>query len=362
MTPGKFRGMIMEMSCLHSSNSWFLEGLYQTYLENPASVDKQWQEFFSRLQQPERPITVVTRQGPAKARIEQRGSSVEVHDAQKQVAVLQLINAYRFRGHRQADLDPLRPYERPEVADLDPAFHGLSEEDREATFNTGSLCGTTEAKLREILAILRTTYCRTIGAEYMHIPDTAQKRWIQQRLELNQATPNFPPTKKRHILERLIAAGSLEGYLHTKYVGQKRFSLEGGESLIPLLDELIQRASTQGIKEVVIGMAHRGRLNVLVNTVGKRPAELFTEFEGKGSNGVGSGDVKYHLGFSSDLATPGGPIHVVLAFNPSHLEIIDPVVEGSVRARQERCADEHGARVLPVLVHGDAAFAGQGVV
>ena len=354
--------MIMEMSCLHSSNSWFLEGLYQTYLENPVSLDKQWQEFFSRLQQPETPITVVTRQDPAKARNQQPGSSVEVHDAQKQVAVLQLINAYRFRGHRQADLDPLRQYERPEVADLDPAFHGLFEEDMEATFNTGSLCGTTEAKLREILAILRTTYCRTIGAEYMHITDTAQKRWIQQRLELNQAIPNFPPTKKRHILERLIAAGSLEGYLHTKYVGQKRFSLEGGESLIPLLDELIQRASTQSVKEVVIGMAHRGRLNVLVNTVGKRPAELFTEFEGKGGNGVGSGDVKYHLGFSSDLATPGGPIHVVLSFNPSHLEIIDPVVEGSVRARQDRRKDKTRNTVLPVLIHGDAAFAGQGVV
>ncbi len=344
-------------SCLHSSNSWFLESLYQSYLENPTSVDTQWQNFFTQLQDSEMPKTVLTRQEQATALAEQ-----EVHEAQKQVAVLQLINAYRFRGHRQADLDPLRQYERPEVAELDPAFHGLSEEDMEATFNTGSLCAPPQAKLRDILKILQTTYGRTIGAEYMHITETSQKRWIQQRLELNQATPTFSPTKKRQILERITAASTLEEYLHTKYVGQKRFSLEGGESLIPLLDEVIQRAGEQGVKEVVIGMAHRGRLNVLINTVGKRPADLFSEFEGKGNNGSGSGDVKYHLGFSSDLATPGGPMHVTLAFNPSHLEIIDPVVEGSVRARQDRRKDKARNTVLPVLIHGDAAFAGQGVV
>ena len=281
---------------------------------------------------------------------------------QKQVAVLQLINAYRFRGHRQADLDPLRQYERPEVAELDPAFHGLTDEDLDTTFNTGSLVGPAKATLREILDIARATYCRTVGAEYMHINDTHQKRWIQQRLEAGRGQPGLSPAKRHRVLERLVAATTLEQYLHRKYVGQKRFSLEGGESTIPLLDDLVQGAGRVGVQEVVIGMAHRGRINVLVNTVGKHPAELFDEFEGKDKDGVGSGNVKYHLGYSSDIATPGGPVHLTLSFNPSHLEIIDPVVQGSVRARQERRHDKTRNSVLPILLHGDAAFAGQGVV
>ncbi|MGH8592539.1 MAG: 2-oxoglutarate dehydrogenase E1 component, partial [Gammaproteobacteria bacterium] len=281
--------------------------------------------------------------------------------ARKQVAVLQLINAYRFRGHRQADLDPLRQHVRPDVADLDPAFHGLGNEDSECVFNTGSLYGPPEATLSDILKTLRQTYCRSIGAEYMHINETAQKRWLQQRLELNKATPDFSADKRRHILRGIVAASKLEEYLHSKYVGQKRFSLEGGESLIPLLEELVQHAGDYSVREVVIGMAHRGRINVLVNTVGKRPAELFQEFEGK-NNSLGSGDVKYHLGYSSNIDTSSGAIHLTLAFNPSHLEIIDPVVEGSVRARQERRKDLSRDLVLPIIIHGDAAFSGQGVV
>ena len=196
----------------------------------------------------------------------------------------------------------------------------------------------------------------------MYISDPTQKRWLQQRLESVRATPAFNAEKKKHILERLTAAEGLERYLATKYVGQKRFSLEGGESFIAAMDEIVQRGGKQGIQEIVIGMAHRGRLNVLVNTLGKMPADLFAEFEGKHSDDLSAGDVKYHQGFSSDVSTEGGPVHLTLAFNPSHLEIVNPVVEGSSRARQDRRGDTDGSQVLPVLVHGDAAFAGQGVV
>lgn len=358
---------------LYSGNASFIDSLYEAYLQDPLTVSAEWGSYFDQLQEMDKASGKDVDHSAIRAAFiaaakKRRGSLSLASEAERsstekqQVAVLQLINAYRFRGHRQADLDPLRQYERPEVLDLDPAFHGLSESDMDAIFNTGSLYGPQEATLREILDIVRSTYCQTIGAEYMHINDTEQKRWIQQRLEENQSRPQFSPEKKRHILERVIAANALEEYLHAKYVGQKRFSLEGAESLIPLLDELIQSAGVQQTKEVVIGMAHRGRLNVLVNTVGKSPQELFDTFEGRHGEDDGSGDVKHHLGYSSDIMTPGGAVHVALAFNPSHLEIIDPVVEGSVRARQERRGDRRRNQVLPVLIHGDAAFAGQGVV
>ncbi len=333
-----------------SSNLLFLEHLYECYNEDPGSVDPELRRYFQSLDDGSAALPQVAPQADVGA------------IAAKQVAVLQLINAYRFRGHRQADLDPLRQYERPEVSELDPAYHGLTPADMSTVFNTGSLCGPAATTLADILSRVQTTYCRTIGAEYMHITDTAQKRWIQQRLEPDLATPQFDAEKRRRILERLTAAGVIEEYLHNKYVGQKRFSLEGGESLIPLLDELLQAGGSAGVKEIVIGMAHRGRINVLVNTVGKLPADLFNEFEGKHTDKLGSGDVKYHLGYSSDIETPGGPVHVALAFNPSHLEIIDPVVQGSVRARQDRRGDLARNLVVPVLIHGDAAFAGQGVV
>jgi 2-oxoglutarate dehydrogenase E1 component len=231
-----------------------------------------------------------------------------------------------------------------------------------SVFNTGSLVGPEQLPLREILRAVRETYCGSIGVEYMYISDVAQKRWVQSRFEGVRSTPSYSPDYKRHILERVTAAETLEKYLHTRYVGQKRFSLEGGESLIPLLDNLLQRAGEKGIQETVIGMAHRGRLNVLVNTMGKMPKDLFSEFEGKHADNFPAGDVKYHMGFSSDIITPGGPMHLTLAFNPSHLEIVNPVVEGSVRARQHRRRDREGRQVLPVVLHGDAAFAGQGVV
>ena len=358
-------------SCLSSGNAAFIEGLYERYLADPDAVDAQWQHYFASLQAEQAGQADVAH-GPVRDRFQARAMSdrrvaaapsADGVDAEKQVLVLQLINAYRFMGHRMARLDPLNQYERPHVAELDPAFHGLTEADLDQEFNTGSLAGPGPGptSLRRILEIVRTTYCGTIGAEYMHIVETAQKRWIQQRLEPILGCPSFDVTQKRHLLERLIAAGALEEYLHKKYVGQKRFSLEGGESTIPLLDQIVEHGGTHGVKEIVIGMAHRGRLNVLVNIVGKHPSKLFDEFEGK-SREARLGDVKYHLGYSSDIATPDGSVHVTLAFNPSHLEIINPVVEGSVRARQDRRGDVERNQVLPLLIHGDAAFAGQGVV
>jgi len=355
-------------SPLYGGNAAFLEELYQRYRERPEAVGAEWRRYFDALARAApsdvdhhalRAALVEEtqhRRPPAAA----AGSDITV----KQIAVLQLINAYRFRGHQRARLDPLGMQELEPIAELDPAFHALTGADMDTVFSTGSLAGQGQASLREILATLRAAYCGTVGAEYMHITDTAEKRWIQRHLEeeVHNRAP-FSAEFRRQILDRVLAAEGLEQYLHTKYVGQKRFSLEGGESLIPLLDELIRRAGSRKVEEIVMGMAHRGRLNVLVNVLGKAPKLLFKEFEGKMElNGSSGGDVKYHQGFSSDIETPGGPVHLALGFNPSHLEIIDPVVEGSVRARQDRRGDSGGAQVLPVLIHGDAAFAGQGVV
>jgi len=354
----------------HNANAGFIEALYESYLNDPASVDADWREYFDSL--PYGASAYERPHGPIRARFlrlargTRRRAAVAGDSSvspQKQVAVLQLINAYRFRGHRQADLDPLHQYQRPDVPELKPSYHGLTEADLDTEFNTGSLVAPDRLPLREILDIVRTTYCSRIGAEYMHINETEQKRWIQHRLEGCRSHPEYSVEQKRQILNRVTAANQLEEYLHNKYVGQKRFSLEGGESLVPLLDNIIRRSGRISVEEIVIGMAHRGRLNVLVNVLGKMPKDLFGEFEGKqAQNSNGSGDVKYHLGYSSDIATDKGSLHVALAFNPSHLEIIDPVVEGSVRARQERRRDVHREQVLPVLIHGDAAFAGQGVV
>lgn len=359
-------------SCLYSGNAWFVEELYETWLTEPGSIDQAWRDYFDALQDSDAGQDVAhtpIRHAYAYAakrrtpEIRSRPPATDAVSHQKQASVLRLINAHRFNGHRQADLDPLNQYQRPEIPELEPGFHGLTEADLDKTFNTGSLFAPDEISLREIIHIIKTTYCGSIGAEYMHINETEQKRWLQKRLEEPLARPNYSKEKRIRILDRIIDANALEEYLHTKYVGQKRFSLEGGESLIPLLDEVIQSGGEQDIKEIVIGMAHRGRLNVLVNAIGKKPSELFDEFERKTTDTLkGSGDVKYHMGYSSDISTPGGSVHLTLSFNPSHLEIIDPVVEGSVRARQDRRSDHTHNRVLPVLIHGDAAFAGQGVI
>ena len=362
-------------SYLSGGNAPYVEELYEAYLNNPGSVPDNWRAYFDALQhvpavdgsnKPDVAHASViasfaerAKQGP----IRTVSASADADMGRKRVAVVQLTAAYRYLGSQWANLDPLLRQERPEIPELDPNFYGFSDADLDIVFNiSNTYFGAETASLRDLINSLRDTYCRSIGAEFMYVSDPSEKRWIQQKLESIRSTPNFTAEKKIHILDRLTVAEGLERYLHTKYVGQKRFSLEGGESFIASIDETIQRAGERGVQEIVIGMAHRGRLNVLVNTLGKMPADLFAEFEGKHAEDLPSGDVKYHQGFSSDITTLGGPVHLSLAFNPSHLEIVNPVVEGSVKARMERRGDKDGAQVLPILVHGDAAFAGQGVV
>ncbi|MDH4234163.1 MAG: 2-oxoglutarate dehydrogenase E1 component, partial [Gallionella sp.] len=359
---------MQDSSLLFGSNAPFIEELYESYLFDPGSVPGAWRNYFDALQPAsgsahDKSHSAIQRAFAALPKAV-AGCPVtpEADLERKQVYVLQLINAHRFLGARVADLDPLKRHAKPVIAELDPAYYGLSESDMDTTFDTGSLIGGARMTLREILKLLRQTYCGSIGAEYMYISEVAQKRWIQNRLESVRGLAGYDAVVRRRTLERLTAAETLERYLHTKFVGQKRFSLEGGETLIPLLDHLLQRAGEQGVQEAILGMAHRGRLNVLVNILGKQPSMLFAEFEGIHAEHLTSGDVKYHQGFSATVATPGGDLHVVLAFNPSHLEIVDPVVEGSVRARQHRRKDFTGSKVMSVLLHGDAAFAGQGVV
>ncbi|MFP4610882.1 MAG: 2-oxoglutarate dehydrogenase E1 component [Thiohalophilus sp.] len=356
-----------QSSAFAGTNAGYLEQLYEEYLQNPDSVAPQWQALFRELPKVDgidRDIShAAIRAQFRHLTPSHRQTDIDVSLIHKQVKVLQLINAYRFRGHQLADLDPLGLREAPEIPELTLAHHELSDADLDTEFETGSLVGPDRARLTEIINILVNTYCGSLGSEYMHLVDTAEKRWIQHYLESARGHADLSEAQKRDLFSRLTAAETLEKYLHNKYVGQKRFSLEGAESLIPMLHRLIQHGGESGVKEMAIGMAHRGRLNVLVNVLGKTTQELFREFEGvHPENGNGTGDVKYHLGFSSNLNTPGGLLHVVLAFNPSHLEIVDPVVEGSVRARQDRRQDWDGNQVVPVLIHGDAAFSGQGVV
>ena len=353
-------------SYLYGANASFLEEQYDLYLQDPAAVSDDWRAYFDALQKTAGTLTRDVAHTPviasfaALARQPHAAPAAEAHP--RQVGVLQLINAHRFLGNRHARLDPLERHPLPEVPELDPAFYHLSQEDLDVVFATGSLAGPPQASLREILDALRSTYCGYVGVEYMYITSTEQKRWIQKRFEGSRSRIELAPEDKIKLLQHVTAAETLERYLHTRYVGQKRFSLEGGESLIPSMNEIIQRAGAGGCKEIVIGMAHRGRLNVLVNCLGKMPKDLFSEFEGKHGADLSSGDVKYHQGFSSDIRTSGGPVHLTLAFNPSHLEIVNPVVEGSVRARQDRRGDVVGREVLPILIHGDSAFAGQGVI
>ncbi len=358
---------------LSGGNAAYVEELYELYLQDPNAVPEQWRTYFQKLPANGNAATDVSHSTVRDhfvllAKNQRRAqpvsaASVSSEHEKKQVQVLRLIQAYRMRGHQASQLDPLGLWRRQPPADLSIHHYGLTDADLDTRFHTGELyIGKNEATLREIHQALQQTYCRTIGAEFTHIVDSEQRKWFQQRLEQVNGRPEFSAEVRDHLLERLTAAEGLEKYLGTKYPGTKRFGLEGGESLIPLLDEIIQRSGGYGTKEVVIGMAHRGRLNVLVNTFGKNPRDLFDEFEGKKVEGLSSGDVKYHQGFSSNVMTPGGEVHLALAFNPSHLEIVSPVVEGSVRARQDRRHDSIGEKVLPISIHGDAAFAGQGVV
>ena len=360
---------------LFGGNAPYVEEMYENYLANHNSVPDSWRDYFDALQHvpaldgsdtqdvPHQPVINAFAERAKKGVTKVVVASADAEMGRKRTAVQQLIAAYRNVGQRWADLDPLKRAERDNIPELDPAFYGFSDADQEAVFNTSNtFFGKETMSLRELLNALRQTYCGTIGAEYMYITDQNKKRWWQEKLESSRAKPTFSPEQKKKILHNLTAAEGLERYLHTKYVGQKRFSLEGGESFIASINELVQQAGAVGVQEVVVGMAHRGRLNVLVNTLGKLPSDLFAEFDHTAPEDLPSGDVKYHQGFSSDISTPGGAVHLTLAFNPSHLEIVNPVVEGSVRSRMERRGDKTGAQVLPVLVHGDAAFAGQGVI
>lgn len=353
-------------------NGAYIEDLYEQYLVAPESVDPAWKAYFDAYQGRQAgdvPHSVIAQavalagRDRAPARLAQTGAPISGDDRDRNVG--RLITAYRSRGHLAADIDPLDMLVHPDAPDLTLGFHRLSDADSGTEFNTGGVGGHDRMKLGDLLTLLKATYTGPIGAEFMHIADAEQRRWMYERLEKAGGHFGFDPQMQQRILERLTAAEGLERYLGTKYVGQKRFSLEGGDALIPLLDMLIRHGGRDGVKEMVIGMAHRGRLNVLVNTLGKPPRALFDEFEGKFDHPehdrAHTGDVKYHMGFSADVATPGGPMHLALAFNPSHLEIVNPVVEGSVRSRQMRYHDTERKQVLPLLLHGDAAFAGQGV-
>ncbi len=334
----------LAVTALYSGNADYLEALGA---ENPELA----------------PLTAST--SPAAMRFPKK-EAMEVSDLPllkceaSQVGVLQLINAYRFRGFHAADLDPLHCVMPPQLPELDASNHGLTAAELDQEFDTGSLVGPARDSLRNIIARLRRAYCGTLSLEYMHLTDTAQKRWLQQRVEGDAGLEMEPPLQ-RWLLGQLTAAETLEKTLHTRYVGQKRFSLEGGESLIPLLNYLLELGARTGLREVGIGMAHRGRLNVLHNVLRRSVIELFERTHQAG-NTQRTGDVKYHQGFASDLDTAGGPIRAVVSFNPSHLEIVNPVVEGWVRAQQQRRGDHDGRQVMPIIIHGDAAIAGQGVV
>ncbi|MBN1239183.1 MAG: 2-oxoglutarate dehydrogenase E1 component, partial [Gammaproteobacteria bacterium] len=363
---------------MQGANASFVEALYESYLEAPASVPDVWRRFFGELggdanaedvahgpivEQLGRRLKTQASGGAVAARV---SAPADAPASEKQAAVSRLIQVYSLRGHQIADLDPLGLWKRHTPAVLKFDFLGIEPADFGREFYTGGLAGTGHArmKLQDILALLQKIYCGKLAAEFAHISRARERLWLRERFEDCMAHWQITKEEQLAILRSLTRAEGIERYLNTRYVGQKRFSLEGGETLIPMLDDLIQRSGGKGVQEIVIGMAHRGRLNVLVNVLGKSPQELFSEFEGDYdlSTLKGSGDVKYHMGFSSDLRTPGGNVHVVLAFNPSHLEIVNPVVEGSVRARQDRRGDRVGDEVLPVLIHGDAAVAGQGVV
>jgi 2-oxoglutarate dehydrogenase E1 component len=364
----------MSNSYLFGGNAPFVEDLYEQYLANPGAVPEQWREYFDDLQVvpgatgeaardiAHAPVVESFVQRAKSGALSARASAAQGADERLQVAALLLVTSYRIAGSRWATLDPLKRLPRLPTPELEPAYYDLTEADLDREVNAGSFAGLDRTSLRNLLQALRETYCGNIGFEFMFISERAHRLWIQERIEPLRATPKFSPEQQLRLLQKLTEAETLERYLHTKYVGQKRFSLEGGESLIPAIDELIQRGGGTGVQEIVLGMAHRGRLNVLVNVLGKMPRDLFLEFEGKHAHAVMMGDVKYHNGFSSDISTAGGPVHLSLAFNPSHLEIVNPVVEGSVRARQRRRDDKTGDQVLPIVVHGDAAFAGQGVV
>ena len=360
----------LNFSYLFGSNAPYIEELYEQFLENPDSVDEKWKQYFSDLSKQPGAAAVDVAHGPIResfANLTKHKSAaaggMDETMMRKQVGVLRLISAYRIQGAGAAQLDPLKRMPPRNIEALDPKFHGLSDADMAVQFSMGEgdFFGRDKMALSDIVNNLKQTYCGHLALEYIYIPNTEERRWLRNYFESVLSTPQYSAEQKRRILKELTASETLERYLHTKYVGQKRFGIEGGESVIVGLNYLIQNAGKDGVEEVIVGMAHRGRLNVLVNSLGKKPGDLFAEFEGRAEIKLPSGDVKYHMGFSADVATPNGPMHVSLAFNPSHLEIVNPVVEGSARAKQGRHGENGRDKVLPVLIHGDSAFVGLGV-
>jgi 2-oxoglutarate dehydrogenase E1 component len=390
-----------QSSFLYGGNAQFIEGLYAKYLENPAAVDVHWRQFFAGLdddpasakQQVSGPswarkdwppaatgdlVSAFDGNWPAvekaigskiEAKGKEAGAGLSVDEVRKatmdSVRALMMIRAFRMRGHLAADLDPLKLAERPAQPELDPTTYGFSEADLDRPIFLDKVLGLEQATIRQIVDILKRTYCHTLGVEFMHISDPVQKGWLQQRMEGADKEISFTPEGKKAILRKLIEGEGFENFLNVKYTGTKRFGLDGGESMIPALEQIIKRGGQLGIKEIVLGMAHRGRLNVLANVMGKPFSAIFHEFKGGSSTPdevEGSGDVKYHLGSSSDRVFDNNTVHLSLTANPSHLEIVDPVVLGKARAKQDQRGDRERKSVLPLLIHGDAAFAGQGVV
>jgi 2-oxoglutarate dehydrogenase E1 component len=357
-------------SWLDSGNQSYLDNQYEIFLKNPDDLSPEWRSYFEQLkdsQQTQDDVSHAEIRDLFKALSYKPKNNLvrngDIDTELQQIAVDKLIFAYRLLGHQASIINPLATEPPPVIPELELNYYGLDRGDLNNKLYAGDLAGPKLRNLQTIVSDLKKVYCGTIATQFMHIPDSAERQWIQSNLE--NILLNIVPSKeeKHQILELIIAADGLEKYLGAKYPGAKRFSLEGCDSLIVALDQIILSGGKQGIKEIVLAMAHRGRLNVLVNLLGKLPKELFDQFEDKKhSQQEESGDVKYHQGFASDLQTPGGNVHVSLAFNPSHLEIVTPVASGSVRARQERRNDINRDQVLCVAMHGDAAFAGQGVV
>ena len=353
-------------SHISAGHAAYLEGLYETFLNNPEELSKEWFDFFTNLPKLPNSNGEISHQKIINEfRNFSRNSDVLKKSVdERQGKVIRLIQSYRNRGHLKAKLDPLGMMERRLVEDLNIEFHGLSHEDLNEEFYTDTFnTGAEKLPLRDIIQKLEDIYCSEIGIECNHIMDSSERRWFQNKFESKLNGYSFNEQEKLNIYERLNSAEGLAKYLSAKYPGMKRFGIDGAESLVPLVETVIQDCGSLGASQICFGMAHRGRLNLLVNVLGKLPSDLFSAFsEDFELEGASTGDVKYHLGFSSNFDTPGGEVHVSLFNNPSHLEIVDPVVIGSVRARQDRINDKDRSKVIPVLLHGDAAFSGQGVV
>ena len=353
--------MFQESTYLDGNSAGYVEGLYEDYLDDPQNVPAEWRGYFDNMSSANSDVShaTVREQFLQMARQNPVAAAPVVTDGQQ--AVDALIRAYRQRGHRAADINPLSAAHVTQ--DLNLETHGLSSNDLERVFLTKGVLPSSTAKLADIISVLKRCYCGKIGYEYEYVDSDDERQWLREQIEQVISSIEYSADQQKNILQKLTAAEGLEKYLDVKYPGQKRFSNEGLDSIIPMMDELCQRSTSHGLKEMKIGMAHRGRINVLMNVMGQSAQELFQEFDGTRDYGMTTGDVKYHRGFSSDIQTPSGPLHLTLAFNPSHLEFINTVVMGSVRARQEH----HGKSVadnyaMAVLLHGDSAFAGQGIV